>query len=714
VLENFALSVDSVFHIEGVVILLVSLPLIVVFVHYVYSRTYPDAVGWPLRTLVFLRSMVFFFLLSLLVEPTLEIIKKVVRKPVMLMLVDTSPSMAVSEGNVSRLDRVRSFLDSEFWYGQTKELDFRAWGFADTAYPVTLDTLKRLNVGGQSTNLGGTLQYALRNTPETGDLRGILIISDGIHNAGLNPIGVTNNLGVPIFSLSVGEASVPSDLKIIAADPEGPSYSGQETIIKVTVVGIGFAGRSSELIVYETGQELSRVSIDFTGELQEVEIPVLPSTSGSHLYRLALAPLEGEVTHVNNQIMTWLYVEQEKLKVLFVSSRPNSDAAFLFRALNGDSTLSVTAAIQKNSGELYEGKWEDVLFQSNDVFVLLGYDPGMWSDRMLSVFEAEVSNGKGLLWIGGPEGFDRVFQSLPNEFFPFEISGRPFLEKDVSLRLAKDSVQHPLWSVDTIGLSQDWEAMPPLNGLFPVAVLKPNAQVLIESSDSDPVFISGNFKMGKTVFALSKSFWLLDLTSRGLMANPEIISLFWKNAIRWLGTTTANDRLEVTSERPIYRAGAEVMFSGRVMGALYELDRRCNVSVELDTGELIDLKLQPDGFYRGRWAAPPSGEYWYRPIAKCGANVIEGNKAKVVVDTYSVEWTELRTNLSLLQGLAETSGGSVLPLSAAEDLFKQWDFAHNVASETIELRLGGSSVTLSLILMFLVVEWWIRRRLGMV
>ena len=94
--------------------------------------------------------------------------------------------------------------------------------------------------------------------------------------------------------------------------------------------------------------------------------------------------------------------------------------------------------------------------------------------------------------------------------------------------------------------------------------------------------------------------------------------------------------------------------------------------------------------------------------------MIEGNKAKVVVDTYSVEWTELRMNLSLLQGLAETSGGSVFPLSAAEDLFKQWDFVHNVVTEKTEFQFSGSSMTLFLILMFLVVEWWIRRRLGMV
>ncbi|MEE3235576.1 MAG: vWA domain-containing protein [Candidatus Latescibacterota bacterium] len=630
------------------------------------------------------------------------------------MLIDTSPSMAVSEGKVSRLDRVRSFFDSDLWKDQVKEFDVLAWGFADLAYPVSLDTLQKLKAGGQSTNFGETLQYAIRNTTEPGYLKSVLVLTDGIHNSGLNPIEVTKEFRIPIFSLSVGETSIPADLNIIAAESKGPHYLGQETKIKVKVVGSGYAGQSSDLVVYEEGKELSRVSIVFTGELQEIEVSVRPSTSGAHLYRLAMMPLEGEVTRVNNQIMTWLYVEQERLKVVLVASRPNSDTAFLFRALTGDSTLSITAAIQKTPGELYEGKWEDSLFQSNDVFVLLGYDPRMWSNRMSSVFENEIGNGKGLLWIGGPEGFDKAFQFLPNGFFPFEILDKSFSKKDVSLRLAKDGFQHPAFGVHTIGLNQFWEAMPPLHGFFPVALQKPNARVLIESTDGDPVFVSASYKMGKMIFALSQSCWLLELTSRGLMSSPGIVGLFWKNAIRWLGTNTASNRLEVTSERPIYRSGAAVTFSGRVMGGLSELERGCNVSVELDTGELIDLELQPNGFYRGRWAAPPSGEYWYRSTAKCGDNLIKGDKGKVVVDTYGVEWAELRTNLPLLEGLAEASGGSVYSISAAADLFKHWDFGHNVVSEINVFRLNRSSVILSIMVIFLATEWWLRRRLGMV
>ena len=94
--------------------------------------------------------------------------------------------------------------------------------------------------------------------------------------------------------------------------------------------------------------------------------------------------------------------------------------------------------------------------------------------------------------------------------------------------------------------------------------------------------------------------------------------------------------------------------------------------------------------------------------------MIKGDKGKVVVDTYGVEWAELRTNLPLLEGLAEASGGSVYSISAAEDLFKHWDFGHNVVSEINVFRLNRSSVILSIMVIFLATEWWIRRRLGMV
>ena len=54
--------------------------------------------------------------------------------------------------------------------------------------------------------------------------------------------------------------------------------------------------------------------------------------------------------------MTSLEVKKEKARVLLIGSRPNSDVAFLYRTLAGDSTLTVTSAIQKSAGELYTGK----------------------------------------------------------------------------------------------------------------------------------------------------------------------------------------------------------------------------------------------------------------------------------------------------------------------------------------------------------------------
>ncbi len=713
-LEDIVLSSNSFFHIEGVVLLLFSLPAIVFFVHSLYSRTYPYAMGWSFRTLVFLRSTVFFLLICLLIEPTLQITTKIVRKPRILMLVDTSSSMAVQESEVGRLDRVISFFGSDFWENQVKRLDFRAWGFADTVYPVALDSLEKLKAEGRSTNLGEALQYISRNRIEIENSRAVLLFTDGIHNAGLNPLEVTVNFPVPIFSLSIGESSIPADLKIISAEPVGSNYTGKELRIRVEFVGGGFKGRSSELVVYEKDQELKRIAIDFTGEIQELELTIPSSNSGRHLYRLKLVPLEGEITLINNEIMTSLYVEREKLKVVLIASRPNSDAAFLFRALMSDSTLSVTRAIRKNTRELYEGNWEKELIESHDVIVLVGYDPEMWLDKMSSVLETEVGNGKGLLWIGGTEGFGDALPLFSNQFFPFEISNRRFSQKDVFLRLVKENLQNSVLSLDLFASSQNWDKMPPLKGLYPVTLLRPNARVLIESSEGEPIFVSSSYQRGKIFFAFSQSFWSLDLTSRGLMENPDVISKFWQNTIRWLGTRFENDRIEVTTERPIYRAGTTVIFNGYLTGGLADLDQSCNLSVEIDNGEFVNLKLQPNGGFLGRWLAPPGGEYSYQSFASCGDILLEGGRGRVVVDNYSVEWAELRGNIPLLESIAEITGGSVVPLSKASNLFQYLDFVHDVIPEIYVFRPSVNSMALFLIVTLLVIEWWIRRRVGMV
>ena len=713
-LEDFVLSAESVSHLEGIAVLFIGVPVIFFFVHYVYSRTYPYVAGRIFWLLVSLRSIVFFFLLCLLIEPILEVRKKLVRKPSVLMLIDTSPSMAVSDGNESRLDEIRNFFNSDLWVSKTKEFEFHSWAFSDTVYPVSIDTLHKLKVGGQSTKLGEALEHTVSNSAETGDIKGVLVVSDGIHNAGLNPLELAKDFLIPVFSLFPSSMSIHADLKIIEAEAQAINYSNQEAKIKVTVSGNGFAGQRSDLVVSEKGKEISRSPLEFTGQLQEVEISIPPSASGTHLYRIKIVPLEGEVTHLNNEIMTSLEVKKEKARVLLIGSRPNSDVAFLYRTLAGDSTLTVTSAIQKSAGELYTGKLDSVHFQSIDVFVLVGYDPQMWSSRMLSALEKEINNGKGLLWVAGSDGFHQASIALPSQFFPFEISNKSFLKEDVFLRISEDSFDHPIFVQGAISQGENWDEMAPLNGLFPITLSKKNAQVLIESTTGYPVFISGVYKRGKMIFALSQSFWSIDMKSRGLKASPGIVSLFWKSAVKWLGTHTNNNRLEVTAERPVYRAGMSVMFSGQFTEVDHELELKCIVGVKLDNGELVNLNLQMDGFYRGRWLKPPSGEYYYRPFATCGDNVIQGQKGRVVVDTYSVEWAELETNISLLENLTTPNGGSTFRLSAASEMFELWDFDHYVDTEINLFRLEKNSLTLCLIVILLFIEWWLRRRLGMV
>ena len=180
----------------------------------------------------------FFFLLCLLIEPILEVRKKLVRKP-SIMLIDTSPSMAVSDGNESRLDEIRTF-NSDLWVSKTKEFEFHSWAFSDTVYPVSIDTLHKLKVGGQSTKLGEALEHTVRKSAETGDIKGVLVVSDGIHKRRFKPLELAKDFLIPVFFPIPSSTSIHTDLKIIEAEAQAINYSNQEAKIKVTVSGNGF------------------------------------------------------------------------------------------------------------------------------------------------------------------------------------------------------------------------------------------------------------------------------------------------------------------------------------------------------------------------------------------------------------------------------------------------------------------------------------------
>ncbi len=695
-------------------LLLFIIPLFVGLTYVVYSRTYPEVRGKWFWILVGLRSIAFSLIIALLLEPILTFWNRGIKNPRLLLMVDTSPSMGVSTGGQTRLERVKKFLLSEYWLENISRVDVKSWAFSHDVYAVNLDTVEALKPGGLATNIGGAVEEATRKQGGGGDLQGILLLSDGAHNLGRGPIETLAGSNVPIYSLAVGEGEMPADVQLLQAKVLGDGYVGQDLVLNATLNSQGYDGKRAVARLYDGPREIDQRSLVLLGGEQKIQFTIQPDAPGPFTYRLFLDPQPGELTRDNNEALVFARILRERIRVALFASRPSSDLAFLRRSLAADSTLNLDVIVQKSAQSFY-GEVEDyTAMRPSDVLILLGYDQDAWSQSAFELVRERVRNGMGLLFVVGtdetgwwqdPSGID--------ELLPIEKTRSPFVEGPTALRRNSQGTGHPLVR-SSIGQRGDpWRDLPPLTGYFPFSQQRQGSLVLLENQRGVPVVVSGVYGNGKTLVALSHSFWRLDLFSSGSAGNPQTIRQFWRNGVRWLATSSSVGRIRISTDRVVYRAGASVLFTAQVFNELLQPQEGYAVAVELDNGNTISMRDVGDGSYQATYTGAPAGEYSYSVTAEFDGSLVGQETGRFLVDKYSVEWTDVRANSVLLGELARESGGVSLSIDDADQLIRDWTLKQTVVEQRWDIRLGSGWEPLFFIAIFLAAEWFLRKRLGM-
>ena len=230
---------DSHLQFAGPRVFLVLLPFLIAFVYWVYQRTYPQVDAKRRIVLVVLRGAAVALLAMVLCEPVLTWWNQQVIRPLVLVLVDTSPSMRVAEGPSTRLQQATAVLGDEGWSVRLQQAEVRAWGFAESAYPLALDTVAAAGTRGQATDIGRALAVSLEAVAERERVQGVVLFSDGGHNLGRDPVQLSTELGVPVYALGVGRAEVPVDVQLVDVRTPETGYVGQSLKIDAEVRSLG-------------------------------------------------------------------------------------------------------------------------------------------------------------------------------------------------------------------------------------------------------------------------------------------------------------------------------------------------------------------------------------------------------------------------------------------------------------------------------------------
>lgn len=705
---------------------LLLVPLLGWFVHQVYRRTRPQVPSLRARWLWLLRTASLTALVLLLVEPTATFLARRVLRPVIVTLVDTSPSMAVDESGQTRLGRALDTVSGPL-AGHRRGGPILA--FADRVYPVSADTLAALRPTGHASDLASALSAAAAAAGDPRLMAGALLLSDGRHNLGGDPVAAAGEAGFPVFALGLGSQDVPPDIQVATVEAADVIVAGHPVELTVGVRSWGHAGNAATLQVLSDERELARqeVSLGEDGQLLQVAVSLPPLDPGPHLLKVSARTAEGdEVNQDNNQLLAFVRVHRERLRVLMVTGSPGPETAFIRRALVADSMLAVEALVRRDwDGRYYGGGTFPTSGREEgwDALALVDPGPDLLTAASAAWVDSFVQRGGGLLVVAGPRTLEGWLPDAPLARLLPVVTGPDSRSTPAEGPLAAPPAGrlHPaLRSLsETPGSGEPaedpWLQLPPLVARLSGAGAAPGATVLLQCGPSSPVVVAASRGAGHVVAAMGSGFWRVSLLGSGVGEQAETVGALWRDAVRWLAVADPVGRVRASAERQVYRAGEEAVVAAEVFDALNEPLAGAQVEVDLKpSGRTGTLEAIGAGRYRMGFAGLEPGEHAFQVVARHDGKQVGQDQGRFVVETHTVEGVDLRADPELLAAIARASGGDYRPLDRWEELADRLRVAPTLIREERSAGVGIEHTWLMAVVVALVsLEWLIRKRSGM-
>lgn len=730
--------------------------------------------------LIALRVCAVAILLGCLLAPVI-IEKRDITPPMHLsVLVDTSQSMRLTDaGNLSRLNQVNELLfgDSDTENERTllhtlaDRFEVHVYPF-DTALHQLVSLAEsgagqqtaRLKPMGALTDIGTALQQV--DAAWKGQQRaGIVLFTDGAHNAGELPMEALVALQMPVYALGVGAAEPPKDIQLQRIDVAPVAYTGHEQRIRVTVAQNGYTGQMTRLALREVNSQrlVASATLTFEEGSQQVEFTLTPETEGHFQYTLTLPTLDGELTSENNEKTFALKVVKARLSVFYLEGRPRWEYTFLKRALERDPGIEFTSALLSKRPAS-----ESVLTRSDGYYPggsnvnsrfpetreeLSTYDVLIFGDvtaahltatQQRLIVDFVETEGHAILFLSSRDALGRrgLRDTELARLMPISvpITGCSMSETEFTVQLTQAGAFHPMLQLS--GYSQRgegqgsltrrgnltpdrnaalWRNLPALSRLFHGFQLRGGATTLLETGRREPVLIFQRAGLGKSLLFAAEGLWNWDFGAANFR-DARYHALYrevWAQILRWIGTThTDAKRLYLTTDASTYATGDTVQVTAQVYSETYQPQTAATVQIEVTPPEGAPFQLRAttiseetiseENRYTARFEAREKGTYHLRATSGAGNT----DKTELYVQPQLAELEAPQLNEALLRQLASQTGGAYFPIADAAQLPENIAFVQDPVFVDTERDVWAHPLVLILVVGLLGTEWFLRKRSG--
>ena len=215
--------------------------------------------------------------------------------------------------------------------------------------------------------------------------------------------------------------------------------------------------------------------------------------------------------------------------------------------------------------------------------------------------------------------------------------------------------------------------------------------------------------------------WHWDFKAAGAGQDNRHYYKFWGNAIRWIIRDPELKAIRVKTDRDRYPMGRSVEIMAQVMGADYRPAQSVDVELRIqrrtESGQVVQAptvlkgKTNDAGEFVARFDPPADGPWTVVANADNGGDVSDTDV--FVVATDPVELRETAPRPKLLQAIAKAGGGEARTLREGLDGLERVTPDVLKVNRRKDVPIWSSWAILALALLFPSLEWFLRRRWGL-
>ncbi len=665
----------------------------------------PVSLKW---TNVGIRTSALVILFVLLFNPFFESQNELVFKQNVAVVLDNTQSLSIGKGE---WDGMNSYSDiiNNLSLDDTTAVRYHTFGFDRDLFPMSADSL---DLSGTITDINRSFTTLAQSDT---NFDGVIFVSDGIFNRGLNPVNAASRMDIPFFVVAAGDTSRVRDVFVRSAFYNPTAFTNSRMPIRAEIVNEGFPDRQVDVRLFRNNNLVDTQTINTSENrsVHSVEFDVLLEDEGTENFRIEIPELGGEFSTENNRYNFTVSVLDNQLRILHLAFEIHPDVRALRHLLATDEAILQNQITWTGQDRFLNGPLP-VDADTLDLIILHGYPVDNIPPQVHNQISSLISQTNVML-ISTPLTNHSELPNYLDNIQPITYTGNTPIDALLPVINTAEN-DHPILDLDIPDLNR----APELRGPIRNHILTQGARALLNISfrgSPSEVPLVGIREVGNVrVSQVNAQKW--HLWSQNLNEDYRIFyGEFFSNLVQWTASSTSDNLLDISTTRQSFDEGEPILFRANVVTETGspDNDARVDVNINQNGEDLQTFAMRNLG--GGRFSLDigtlPAGNYSYEATALRGNTQIETQDGSFTVNESSLEFTDTIRRDGLLRAIAENTEGAFFEwndMNGFRSIFREAGLLNQRTEIETDVKRAHHSYWWFVLVIFLLgTEWVIRK-----